>query len=565
MAAAAITPALGIGEASAVTAAHRRVCRHWHRCARHRWHTCRHLHRCKHELHTAAPVPEPTAPTPATPEPTVPPPTEPPPPTPADPDFSTSALPTAASLHLLSRFTYGFTPALHAQMKASGSPQGWFEDQLDPANIPDPKAEATQSWWTSLDCDAPTIWSRDQSGTEPAWVAMQNYARWCLVRRMYSERQVLEVMAEFFEHHLHIPLDDAGVYVYRADYGKVIRAHALGRFDDLLVAAITHPAMSLSLDNARSTKKAPNENLGRELLELHTVGRGNHTEDDVKNSARILTGYRVDMWTADWRAYYDTASHYTGPVTVLGFSHPNADADGRAVTETYLRYLARHPKTAERIARKLAVRFVSDSPSAALVAHLAQVFLANGTEIKPVLRALIATDEFKASAGSKVRTPTDDVVATHRALRTQIARPVDRLSAANSILWQAASIGQTPFGWTRPDGQPQDNGSWSSASRLLSSFDCHYSMSGRWYPKQDMTYRLPTDWLPATSVRFDRLVTHMSEQVLGKPASARMIQACSEATSTSAGDTVTAEHRVMRWMFPVLMSTLLDSPDHMLR
>ena len=245
---------------------------------------------------------------------------------------------------------------------------------------------------------------------------MANYSRWCLLRRIYSQRQVLEVMTEFWENHLHVPVYDDGVWMYRSQYGKVIRSHALGRFDQMLVAAITHPAMGISLDNANSTKKAPNENLGRELLELHTLGRGNYTEDDVKSSARILTGYRVDLWRT-WNATYDTGSHWTGAVKVVDFTHRNSEPDGRPVAEEYLTYLARHPRTASRIARKLAVRFVSDAPSAALVAHLAKVFLDNDTEIEPMLRALVAHPEFKASAAMKVRTPTDDVVATHRVLR----------------------------------------------------------------------------------------------------------------------------------------------------
>jgi uncharacterized protein (DUF1800 family) len=396
-------------------------------------------------------------------------------------------------------------------------------------------------------------------------MATANYARWCLLRRIYSERQVLEVMTEFWENHLHVPIHDDGVFTYRTAYGKLIRSHALGRFDQMLVAAIPHPAMGISLDNARSTKKAPNENLGRELLELHTVGKGNHTEDDVKDSAKILTGYRVDMWSPTWRSYYDAASHWTGAVKVLGFSHPNTDPDGRAVTESYLTYLARHPKTAEKIARKLAVRFVSDTPSAALVSHLAQVFLDNGTEIKPVLRALVASAEFKASAGSKARTPTDDVVATHRVLRTEIAKPVDGGSAANSILHQTSFIGQQPFEWARPDGQPEDNRSWSSASRLLASFDTHYSMAGRWWPRQDMSYRDPLSWMPATSVRFDALVHHLSKQLLGKAAPARLLTACTQATDVAAATTITAQHAVMRWQFPLLVATLLDTPDHMHR
>ena len=171
------------------------------------------------------------------------------------------------------------------------------------------------------------MWANDQATPGEAWRAMADYQRWCLQRRMRSRRQLLESVTEFFENHLHVPVHDDGVFGFRADYGRLIRSHALGRFDQMLQAAIIHPAMGISLDNASSTKKAPNENLGRELLELHTVGRGNYTENDVKASARILTGYRVQMWST-WNAWYDTPSHWTGPVQVMGFSHPNADADG---------------------------------------------------------------------------------------------------------------------------------------------------------------------------------------------------------------------------------------------
>src|SRR5690606_39213187 len=118
----------------------------------------------------------------------------------------------------------------------------------------------------------------------------------------------------------------------------------------------------LHLDTWTSTRRTPNENHGRELLELHTVGRAaGYTEAMVRDSARILSGYTIDAGRT-WRPSYDPGRHATGPVQVLGFRHANADADGRAVTEAYLRYLARHPATARRIARKLAVRFVSDRP-----------------------------------------------------------------------------------------------------------------------------------------------------------------------------------------------------------
>ena len=129
--------------------------------------------------------------------------------------------------------------------------------------------------------------------------------------------------------------------------------------------------MLMFLGNAGSTKAHPNENLGRELLELHTVGIGNYTEEDVKNSARILTGHRADLYKT-WEPYYSAKDHWTGPVQVMGFRHPNADADGRAVTDAYLSYLAHHPATARRIATKLVKAFVADAVPTTLVDRLAE-------------------------------------------------------------------------------------------------------------------------------------------------------------------------------------------------
>lgn len=546
--------------------------RKFHRCRVHTSHTCWRATTCKHRNHKPAgqdggqgdggkgdqPKGNQTKPPSTTKDPT---------PQPTPTPLPASPLPTAFGLHLGSRFSYGVTPELHREMEAAGGPQAWFAAQLDPARIADPVGDQFLAWWPSLDLDAPTIWQRDQAGTEPAWEVMADYQRWCLLRRVWSRRQVLEQLTEFFENHLHVPVHDDGVFGFRSAYGKLIRSHALGRFDEMLTAAITHPAMGISLDNATSTKRAPNENLGRELLELHTVGRGNYTEDDVKASARILTGYRVQMWST-WRDWYDPASHWTGPVQVMGFSHPNTDPDGRAVTAAYLSYLAHHPATATRLCRKLAVRFVSDDPSPALVDHLARVYLASDTAIAPVLQALVAHPEFAASAGAKVRTPTDDVVATWRALGVQLARPTGNDSAADAILWQTTTVGAEPHNWPRPDGQPERGAAWSSASRVLASFQMHYAMSGTWWPKRDLTYRPLASWAPVTdgaAVRFDDLVEHLSRSLLCRPASARVQEAARLQTGLTAGTVITAGHALVRWGMPGLISTLLDSPEHLTR
>ena len=110
-----------------------------------------------------------------------------------------------------------------------------------------------------------------------------------------------------------------GVYTWRIPYGNAIRARALSSFESLLQAVSVHPAMGMYLGNAVSDKEHPNENQGRELLELHTVGLGaGYSEAMVVDSARILTGWRVDMWDT-WAAFYDRGSHYNKPVRVLGF------------------------------------------------------------------------------------------------------------------------------------------------------------------------------------------------------------------------------------------------------
>jgi hypothetical protein len=252
----------------------------------------------------------------------------------------------------------------------------------------------------------------------------------------------------------------------------------------------------------------------------------------------------------------------------MGFTHANAATDGRPVAEAYLTYLAHHPATAHRLARKLAVRFVSDSPSDALVEHLAAVYLAHDTAVIPVIQALVAHPEFAASAGAKVRTPTDDVVATYRALDVTVKRPVDGSSTANSMLWQTEEIGQTPFEWARPDGPPETGAAWSAASRILASFQVHYSMAGGWWPKKDAVYHPLIDWVPLTgaqSMRFDALVDHLSRRLLCRPASARVVDACCLATGLAAGTSITTAHNLVKWGMPPLLTTLLDSPEHMSR
>ncbi|MBO9521866.1 MAG: DUF1800 domain-containing protein [Nocardioidaceae bacterium] len=471
----------------------------------------------------------------------------------------------ARSLLVLNRFTAGWTPALGAEVRRAGGIDRWFARQLNPGSVPDTFYYASARWWVSNALTPAGIDARAVAGLETPEMMGANYQRWSMVRRLRGERQVQETMAAFWEHHFHVPAAGGAEVRFRSSYGKTLRALALGRFDTLLHAAVTHPCLGIFLGNAVSTRNAPNENLGRELLELHTVGRAaGYTEDDVKASARILTGYRVDLWKT-WSTAYDAAAHWTGPVSVLGFSHANADADGRAVTQAYLSYLAHHPATARRIAAKLALRFVSDTPSSALVEHLAQVYLANGTAIAPVLRALVASAEFRASAGRKVRTPDEDLVASYRALGVAVAPPRRTTSAANLLWYQSRYIGQGPFSWPRPDGRPDQGTAWSSVSRVLASFDVHYHLAGRRSPPTEIGYRTPRQWLPQRKIRFGQLVDHLSRSILGRPSTSRLLLAACQATGLRPTTVITAKHPLLRYSMPALLTVFLDNPTHMTR
>jgi len=329
---------------------------------------------------------------------------------------ATTPVPADTAGHLLRRATFGRTADSAGELQQLGV-EAWLDRQLNPAAINDDACEAIVKRLPLVGLDITGVRKAVAAGTlrSGAWDVMQQLGTAAVARAVWSRRQLFEVVVDFWSNHLNVTCPGSDVWDSRQDYDRtVIRAHALGRFADMLRASAAHPAMLSYLDNRSSTKAKPNENYGRELMELHTVGMI-YTEADVQNAARLLTGRTVDRSTGLYR--YDEARHATGAVTVLGFSHPNATAaGGEAASNAFLDYLANHPKTAERIARKLCVRFVADEPPASLVQKLATVYLDSKTAIAPVLKALFTSAEFAAATGAKVRTPFEDIVATVRAL-----------------------------------------------------------------------------------------------------------------------------------------------------
>jgi uncharacterized protein (DUF1800 family) len=478
--------------------------------------------------------------------------------------YTATLLPNASQLHYMNRLGCGYSRSTFTQMRTAGSPGAWLNQQLAPSTIAEsPTAVALPGWFTDLQHTPAQMWANAASKAKTGWAYARDLANYTMARRIYSTRTVLENMVEFWSNHLHVNAVADLAWVQRASYDNVIREHALGRFDDMLVAASLHPAMLLYLDNWKSEAGAPNENQGRELLELHTVGGASgYTEQMVKDSAKILSGYTVDARNT-WAGYYDPAKHTTGAVQVLGFSAANASADGRQLTQDYLRYLAHHPATAQNIARKLARYFVSDNPSTSIIDAVASAYSSSATDIKTTLRALVAHPDFLASRGHLTRTPIEDCVATCRVLEVAALTPTSTSAFVHSLVQLARTI--FVYQWPRPDGAPRGDAYWCSAGRMLDSFRRHWSLVAGWYPTQDVTYRSTASWLPQPSIRLDQYVDHLCRVLLGRSSTPRLLSAVVSGTGYGPATLITKDHALGRTVFVRLAGVLLDSPEHMRR
>ncbi|MBV8419843.1 MAG: DUF1800 family protein [Hyphomicrobiales bacterium] len=243
-----------------------------------------------------------------------------------------------------------------------------------------------------------------------------------------AEIGFLERLVWFWSNHFCVSADKGNVRQICGAYEReVIRAHVLGRFGDMLLAAESHPAMLIYLDNARSIgpdsiaglrqKRGLNENLAREILELHTLSvRTVYTQEDVTRFANVITGWTFVPFPQDavrgGEFEFNPRMHQPGAQTVIGRNYPDAGMQqGRDV----LAVLARHPATAKHVAAKLARHFVADEPPPALVERLAKRFLATQGDLKEVTKALVAAPEAWEAPRAKLKRPGEWVVGMLRA------------------------------------------------------------------------------------------------------------------------------------------------------
>ena len=454
----------------------------------------------------------------------------------------------------LNRFGFGAKPS---DRGAAFDPDAWWNNQVavaaaNPGYSACPPVAAMGPLLTQTPAQV-RAWLKAQ-GNEYNWTAMDQLVDVTLGLEMFSPAQLFETAVDFFSNHLNVANRSSDVWNTRHDYDRlVIRANALGSFTTMLLASAKHPAMLYYLNQAESNKTAVNENYGRELLELHTVGL-NYTEADVKNSAAIMTGRTVN--DADQTYVYKSSIHATGPVTVLGFTDPNPTAaGGEAVGDAYVRYLAHHQLTANNLARKLCIHYVSDTPSADLISKIAAVYLANDTAILPTLYAIFCSDEFWLSRGLKVRRPCENLVATVRAINQQ---PVaDYSTAIGQVRWNVYSMNNSPLECPTPNGYGDLSAQWRSAGNLIGTWNLHRGLTLSWWngwTTLDVTTLL-AGAVPATS---GAAIDALSNTLVGQPISAADKQTLLSYLGDSASTPYASSHA--KSMLNGLAVLLLDSP-----
>lgn len=354
------------------------------------------------------------------------------------------------AFHLLSRTSYGIWPGDFDRVKAIGS-EAWIEEQLAPEKIDDTLCELRARRFETLHHNPGTCYEYKKP------VLREEITRHTLLRAVYSQRQLFEVMVGFWTDHLNINLEkDDCIYLKPYDDRAVIRAHALGRFQDLIRASATSPAMLVYLDG-KENKKAnsndvPNENYARELLELHTLGvHGGYTQSDVYEVARCLTGWRLQTKWRKGTVYFDPTLHDDGEKTVLGVRIPAGG--GETDVDRVVELVCHHPATARFIATKLSQKFVHENPAATLVNRVAKVFTTTGGDIKSVLREILHSSEFNAARGAKFKRPFHFIASSLRSLGADT-------HAHKPLIEYLLRMGQAPFQHPTPDGYPDEAAPW---------------------------------------------------------------------------------------------------------
>jgi uncharacterized protein (DUF1800 family) len=467
----------------------------------------------------------------------------------------TSAAPGPSALNLgdlrwLARVTFGLDTATLARYRQLGR-EKFLDDQLHPAaEDPEPLASAIRAMASmtqtaeerlqvnrveqrrinALPTDDEKQKARmalNQAGNQAVYETSRRH----LIRALHSPYQLREQLTWFWMNHFSVLAGKANVRWTLAEYEEQsVRAHALGRFRDLVLATATSPAMLEYLDNAQSAAGKINENYARELMELHTLGvsggpsGSTYTQQDVQELARVLTGVGVNLsgntpkLPADQQPLYlrrglfefNPARHDFGPKTLLG---QPISGRGLAELEEAVTLLCRQPATARFISRKLATYFVADDPPPALVDSMTRTFERTDGSISSVLRQMFLDRDLLAALGSpvprleKFKDPMQFIVSSMR-----LAYDGKTITNYHPVVNWLQQLGEPLYGRVTPDGYALTEAAWTSSGQLVRRFEIARAIGGGnagVFNAEDTNMPGPTTGFPMLASRlfFDTIET----------------------------------------------------------
>jgi uncharacterized protein (DUF1800 family) len=420
------------------------------------------------------------------------------------PAHASSIVTPPVSVIALNRMGFGPRPGDLDDFMALGSTDdarlnAYIDQQLDPASILDSELDSRMATaaFTTLDKTLAQLWNDhyvNYIDYSYAILPITESERATFLRAIYSRRQLVQVLADFWHNHFNLYGWTFPTYSLFPYYDRdIIRAHLLGNFRQMLEAVAKSTTMLYYLDNYTSSRAGPNENWSRELFELHTLGAENYlgvgrqsdvpldpqglpvgyVDDDVYETTRCFTGWTVAnsdsspggntglfLYRDDWHDRFQK--------TTLGQFIP-ADQFELKDGEDVLDALAAHPGTARHICRKLCRRFITDHPPNSLVQSAADIFLANKNapdQIKQVMSHILRSTEFRTTWGSKVKRPFEAVVSALRAADADFTIMVGD-GDSDSFLYYYGATGQDLFSWRAPNGYPDYKEDWQTTSSLL--------------------------------------------------------------------------------------------------
>lgn len=355
----------------------------------------------------------------------------------------------SALVKLVRRVTNGVTPDEMALARKLGF-HGYLNYHLDWKKIDDTQVQGFVGQnYPDINKDVSELFSLDQGKLRG------QFANATLYRAAFSQRQLYERMVEFFSDHFNIDYNKVQ-YMRLPDDQSVARAHALGKFPDMVKASAHSPAMLEYLDNTRNRSVAPNQNYARELMELHTVGvSGGYTQDDVAEMSRCLTGWGIAPRGAAF--LFSPSVHDYGRKVVMGQvieEQPSSAGQlGKTDGDRMIDFLVAHPSTARYLSTKMLRWLLQYTPSESQVDAVASVYTRTKGDIPSMVRAILTPANLTVAA-PRYRRPFTFLVAALRATRPNVLR-VEQLTN------RLATLGQPIGGWSPPDGYPDEAAFWA--------------------------------------------------------------------------------------------------------